>query len=146
MPQLGKAQTGLLKSTPKLTRINGDDNLKVIWRNMGNNHAYPFVWGVTATVASGVSTVTLVASGTKFHGFDLLTYATVQVTPNYNAGDFYVEKDTTGDGEIKLHVANAGANDGSSTVDVMYMLGVDPDITGISCGTWSKDNIRADLP
>ena len=76
----------------------------------------------------------------------MLTYATVQVTPNYNAGDFYVEKDTTGDGEIKLHVANAGANDGSSTVDVMYMLGVDPDITGISCGTWSKDNIRADLP
>lgn len=146
MAQLGKAQTGLLKSTPKLTRINGDDNLKVIWRNMGNNHAYPFVWGVTATVTSGSSEITLVASGTKFHGFDLVTYVNVQVTPNYDAGDFYVTKDPTGDGDIKLTVENAGANDGLSTVDVMYILGVDPDITGISCGTWSKNNIRANLP
>jgi hypothetical protein len=145
MAQLGKAQTGLLKSTPKLTRINGDDNLKVIWRNMGNNHAYPFVWGVTATVASGLFEVVLVASGTKFHGFDLLTYANVTVTPNYDAGDFYVTKDTS-DGKIKLTLVNAGANDGSSSVDVKYMLGADPDITGISCGTWSKDNIKQDLP
>lgn len=146
MTTLGQPQTGLLRSTPKLTRINGDDNLKVIWRNMGNNHAYPFVWASTYTVASGISTVTLVASGTKFHGFDLLTYASVIVTPNYSAGDFYLEKDTTGDGEIKLHVTTAGADNGLDTVDVMFMLGADPVITGLNCGTWDATNIKADLP
>jgi hypothetical protein len=145
MADLGQAQVGLLRSTPKLTRINGDDNLKVVWKNMGNNHTYPLIWGVTATVASGITTTTLVASGTKFHGFDLLTYANVQVTPLYDAGAFYVSKDTA-DGKIKLITTNAGANDGSSSVDVKYMLGVDPDITGISCGTWSASNIRANYP
>ncbi len=145
MTQLGQPLTGLRKSTPKLTRINGDDSLKVIWRNMGNNHAYPFVWANTFTVASGITEVTLVASGTKFHGFDLLTYANVTVTPNYSAGDFYVTKDTS-DGKIKLTVASAGADNGSSTVDVKFMLGEDPVIEGIYCSTWSKDNIKADLP
>ena len=145
MSQLGQAQVGLLRSTPKLTRINGDDNLKVIWKNMGNNHTYPLIWGVTATVASGTSETVLVASGTKFHGFDLLTYANVQVTPLYNACNWYVTKDTS-DGQIKLTTTVSGANDGSSKVDVKYMLGVDPDITGISCSTWSAANIRSNFP
>jgi len=137
---LGKAQTGLLKSTPKLTRINGDDNLKVIWRNMGNNHAYPFFWGDNFTVASGESTVVL-ASGVKFHGFDLATYCNITVTPCYNAGACYITKDTTAN-TITLTVTNAGPG----TVDAKFALGEDPVIEGFSCGTWSKDNIRADLP
>jgi len=144
MPQLGKAQTGLLKSTPKLTRINGDDNLKVIWRNMGNNHAYPFFWGDSFTVASGVTEITL-ASGVKFHGFDLATYGNVTVTPCWNAGAYYITKNTTAN-TITFTCANAGANNGSSKVDVKFALGEDPVIEGIYCGTWSKDNIRADLP
>ncbi len=146
MTQLGQAQVGLLRSTPKLTRINGDDNLKVIWRNMGNNHAYPFVWASTFTVASGVTEITLVASGTKFHGFDLVTYANVTATPNYDAGAFYTKKDENSDGTIKLSGLTAGADNGSSTVDVMFMLGADPVIAGIYCGTWSADNIKASLP
>ena len=144
MAQLGQAQVGLLRSTPKLVRINGNDNLKIIWKNMGNNHAYPLIWGVTATVASGTTTTVLVASGTKFHGFDLLTYANVSVTPLYDSGAWYVTKDTA-DGTIKLTTTNSGANDGSSKVDVKYMLGVDPDITGISCSTWDADNIKANF-
>ena len=145
MPQLGQAQVGFLRSTPKLTRINGDDNLKVIWRNMGNNHAHPFVWGQEFTVASGVTAMTLV-SGVKFHGMDLATYANVQVTPAYNAGSFYVSKNTTTN-VISLTVANAGANDGSSRVDVKFMLGAsDPVIEGIYCSTWSSSNIRANYP
>jgi hypothetical protein len=139
MTQLGQAQVGLLRSTPKLTRINGDDNLKVIWRNMGNNHAYPFFWGGTFTVASGTTEVTL-ASGVKFHGFDLATYANVTATPLYNAGAFYVTKDTVAN-TVKLTVTNAGPGD----VDVKFALGEDPDITGIYCGTWSG-NIKQDLP
>lgn len=145
MADLGQAQVGLLRSTPKLTRINGDDNLKIIWKNMGNNHAFPLVWGVTVTVASGTTETVLVASGTKFHGFDLITYANVSVTPLFNAGDWYVTKDTS-DGQIKLTTTVTGADDGSSKVDVKYMLGVDPDITGISCSTWSAENIRANYP
>lgn len=140
MPQLGQAQTGLLRSTPKLTRINGDDNLKVIWRNMGNNHAYPFFWGDTFTVASGTTSVVL-ASGVKFHGFDLATYANVTVTPCYNAGAFYITKDTTAN-TITLTVANAGPGD----VDVKFALGEDPVIEGIYCSTWSASNIKQDLP
>jgi hypothetical protein len=128
---IGKAQTGFLKSIPKLTRINGDDNLKVVYRNLGNNHAYPFIWGDEFTVASGVSEVTL-ASGVKFHGYDLASYANVTVTPCYNSGAFYVTKDTVAN-TIKCTVTNAGANDGSSTLDVKFMLGMDPVIEGIYC-------------
>jgi len=145
MTQLGQPLTGMRKSTPKLTRINGDDSLSVIWRNMGNNHAYPFVWANTFTVASGITEVTLVASGTKFHGFDLLTYANVTVTPNYSAGDFYVTKDAA-DGKIKLTVTSAGADNGLDTVDVKFMLGENPVIEGIYCSTWTAANIRASLP
>ena len=153
MTQLGQAQVGhtpggpsggALRSTPKLTRINGDDNLKVIWRNMGNNHAYPFFWGDEFTVASGITDITL-ASGVKFHGFDLATYANVTVTPNWNAGNVYVEKNT-GTNVVTFKCTTAGANDGTSRVDVKFALGTDPVIEGIYCSTWSKDNIRADLP
>jgi hypothetical protein len=150
MTQLGQAQVGhkgsaALRSTPKLTRINGDDNLKVIWKNMGNNHAYPLIWGQEFTVASGVTAMTLV-SGVKFHGMELASYANVQVTPGYDAGDCHVSKDTVTN-KISLTVEKAGANDGSSRVDAKFMLGNDdPVIEGIYCSTWSKDNIRSNFP
>ena len=140
MTDLGQAQVGhtpagpaggALKSTPKITRINGDDNLAVIYRNLGNNHAYPFVFADTFTVASGSTTVVL-ASGVKFHGYDLATYCKVVVTPGWDAGDFYVTKNTTTN-VISFTCANAGANDGSSTVDAMFMLGQDSAVEGIYC-------------
>ncbi len=148
MTQLGQAQVGHspgLRSTPKLTRINGDDKLKVIWRNMGNNHAHPFLWGQNFTVASGITAITLV-SGVKFHGMDLATYANVQATVNWVSGDFYITKNTSTN-VITFNCPTAGANDGSSEVDVRFMLGSeDPTIEGIYCSTWSAANIRADLP
>jgi len=128
---IGQAQTGFLKSIPKLTKINGDDNLKVIYRNLGNNHAYPFVWGDEFTVASGVTQVVL-ASGVNFHGYDLASYANVTVTPCYNAGNVYVTKNT-GTNVISCTVENAGANDGTSKLDVKFMVGMDPIIEGIYC-------------
>lgn len=131
MPDLGNYQTGLLKSKPKLTRINGDDNLAAIYRNLGNNHAYPFVFSDTFTVASGITTVVL-ASGVKFHGYDLATYGKVAVTPAWNAGAFYVTKNTSTN-VISFTCTNAGANDGSSTVDAIFMLGEDTDVEGIYC-------------
>ena len=145
MPQLGQAQVGFLRSSPKLTRINGDDNLKVIWRNMGNNHAHPLLWGNEFTVASGITSITLV-SGVKFHGMELASYANVQATPNWNCGSFYVSKNTTTN-VITFTCTTSGANAGTSRVDVRFMLAhADPDIDGIYCGTWSADNIRANNP
>ena len=131
MPDLNQGQTGTLRSIPKLTRINGDDNTKAIYRNMGNNHAYPFLWATTVTMASGVSTVTL-ASGVKFHGYDLATYGSVTVTPEYDAGAVYITKDTVAN-TITCTAANAGANDGSSTLSVSFMLGEDMVVDGIYC-------------
>ena len=93
MAQLGQAQTGTKASTPKVCALKGDDNLKVIWKNMGNNHTYPLLWGSNHTVASGVTTITL-ASGIKFHGMELATYGNVQASPNWNAGASYITKDT----------------------------------------------------
>ncbi len=145
MADLGQAQVGLLRSTPKLTRINGDDNLKVIWKNMGNNHAYPLIWGSEHTVASGVTTITL-ASGVKFHGMELATYGNIQATPNWSAGDNYITKDTAAN-TVTFTCATAGADAGTSSVDVRYMLGYnDPVITGLYCSTWSASNIRSNFP
>ena len=120
MPQIGNAQTGELKSTPKITRINGDDNLKVIYRNMGNNHAQPFIWGVTTLVDLSVDKV--IVSGTKCHGFELASYANVQLTVtsgNLN-GYIYVEKD-----KVNNIITIKSTGSGSVEVDVKFMLGMD---------------------
>lgn len=159
MADLGQAQVGhksaaALRSTPKLTRINGDDNLKVIWKNMGNNHAYPVIWGQEFTVESGIDTMTLI-SGVKFHGMELTgtnaagaSYLNVQVTPNWDCGSHYITKnDTTKEIIFTCTSGSAGADDGSSKIDVKFMLGADnPVIDGIYCSTWSAANIRANYP
>ena len=145
MADLGQAQVGLLRSTPKLTRINGDDNLKVNWKNMGNNHTYPLLWGSNHVVASGITTTTL-ASGVKFHGMDLATYGNVQITPNWSCGDWYITKDTTAN-TVTFTCVTAGADAGTSSVDARYMLGAsDPVITGLFCSTWNASNIRSNFP
>lgn len=129
----GQKNFGLLgtrKSTPKMTRINGDDSQKAIYRNMGNNHAYPMIWSGAVTVASGVSTVTI-ADGIKFHGYEAASYATVSVTPNWDAGAVYVTKDAVAN-TITATCANAGASD-TSALDVIFMLGEDADLDGFMC-------------
>lgn len=142
MPQ---AQTGhtptdrpALRSIPKICRINGDDNSKVIFRNLGNNHAYPFLWADTFTIASGEASV-VVASGIKFHGYDLVTYGNVTATPlsaptASGAGalvGWYVEKDAIND---RIYIkTTAGVKDAGLAFDVKFMLGVDPDIESIYC-------------
>jgi hypothetical protein len=130
MSQLGQGQVGKLKSMPKLTRINGDDSQKVIYRNLGNNHAYPFLWATSVT-HSGTETV-LVASGVKFHGYDLLTYANVTVTPIEDPGagvSYWIDKNTS-DG--KIYIKSSGSMD-NIDFDVKFMLGVDMEISGIYC-------------
>ncbi len=140
MPQLNIGQQGTLKSMPKLTRINGDDNDKVIFRNMGNNHAYPFVWATSVTVASGTTTAT-VASGIKWHGYDLATYASVLATPKGDLGAFYTTADTATN-VITLTCATTAADD----IDVafMFMLGGDFEAEGLYCR--GNDGATQSLP
>ena len=129
MPSLNNGQQGSLKSTPRMTRINGDDHQKVIYRNMGNNHAYPFVWGTSATVVSGTTSV-LVASGIKWHGYDLASYATVVATPEGDLGSFYITKDTDVN-TITFTCSSTAAGD--TAVDFVFMLGGDLDMSNIYC-------------
>jgi len=143
MPQ---AQTGhrtrgsspaYLKSTPKLTRINGDDNLKIIYRNLGNNHAYPFIWADEFTVASGTSEVTI-ASGIKFHGYTLADYGNITASPMADTGAvrWYIDKDTTNN-IVKIKTT-ANVPDTGVTFDVKFMLGEDSNIEDLACrGTGS---------
>jgi hypothetical protein len=135
MSGLGQAQTGSLKSTPKLTRINGDDNKKIVYRNLGNNHAYPFIWADTFTVAAGEKAVT-VASGIKFHGYDLASYANVVATPLANPGGyFYISKNTTTN---KIQIKTTAAPGADLDFDVQIMLGEDADVENLACrGTGS---------
>jgi len=131
MPQLGQGQVGSLKSMPKLTKINGDDHSKVIYRNLGNNHAYPFIWANTAVVASGTTSV-VVASGIKWHGYDLATYATVVATPEADLGSWYFTKDTAANTITFTCKSTATAD---TNVNLMFMLGADLVATGLYCGT-----------
>ena len=129
MPQINIGQQGTLKSTPKLTKINGDDNNKVIYRNLGNNHAYPFVWASTITVSSG-TTSAVVASGIKWHGYDLATYASVVATPKGSIGAYYTTADISAN-TITLTCGSAPAAD--VDVALMFMLGGEMVVDGLYC-------------
>jgi hypothetical protein len=128
MPQLNVGQTGSLKSIPKLTKINGDDSAKAIYRNLGNNHAYPFMWA-SEVMISGTELV--VASGIKWHGFDLATYANVTITPlaDPGANRLWVEKNTSTN-VIKI---KSSASQNNLKIDVKFMLGEELEIVGLYC-------------
>jgi len=113
-----------LKSTPKITRINGDDYMPLVYRNMGNNHAYPFIWAKTLTFSGG-GTMTLI-SGAKWHGMPAAEYS--MVTTGAPAGlTVSVAKDTVLN-QITVTSSAAGA------VDVMMMVGYpNSDISTIAC-------------
>jgi len=123
MPDINIGQQGTLKSMPKLTRINGDDFLPLVYRNMGNNHAYPFIWA--QSIESDAGTVT-VLSGVKFHGMKAADYCMVTVGGTQNTAP-YVTKDSAAN-TIEVTLAASG------TVDIMVMVGYPtPDISAISC-------------
>jgi hypothetical protein len=129
MPDLNIGQQGKLRSTPKLTRINGDDHAKVIYRNLGNNHAYPFIWATTAVMEANASEV-LVASGIKWHGYDLASYASVIATPDGNLGSVYVVKDKTAN---TISIKSSATLSEDTAINVMFMLGGEIDVEGLFC-------------
>lgn len=123
MPDINIGQQGLLKSTPKLTRINGDDYLPLVYRNMGNNHAYPFIWAESVTVVPGVNTV---LSGVSFHGMAAASYSMVTVGGTVGTAP-YVIKDTAAN-TISINATASG------TVDIIVMVGYPtPDIAALAC-------------
>lgn len=127
MPQ---ALSGTRKSIPKICRVNGDDNLKVIYRNLGNNHAYPFVWGDSFTMVSGASEV-VIASGVKFHGYTLASYANVTASPCGDPlGRWYIDKNT---GTNVIKIKSTATMTGDVVWDVKFILGEDPSLESIYC-------------
>ena len=128
MPQLNIGQQGSLRSIPKLTKINGDDNKKVIYRNLGNNHAYPFIWASTVTISGGATTAT-VADGVKWHGYDLATYASVVATPRGDIGNYYTTADTNAN-TITITCSSAPGSD--VEVALMFMLGDELLVSGLA--------------
>ena len=124
-----QAQTGTLYSTPKLTTIKGDDNLCLVYRNMGNNHSYPFIWSDTITHSG---TETLVASGIKFHGMSLVTSGNIVATPSTDPGagvSYWIDKNVTTD------VVSIKSSAGMDNVDfdIIFMLGADADVSTLYC-------------
>ena len=130
MPDLNIGQQGKMKSTPKIVRINGDDDKKAIYRNMGNNHAYPFVWASTATVPLNATSMVL-CSGIKWHGYDLASYATIVATPDWNT-TCYITRNT-GTNVVTLNVGTAATVSGTGNVGLMFMLGSDLEVDGLYC-------------
>jgi len=128
MPQLGQAQTGLLKSTAKVCKVMADDGDKLVYKFVGNGHAYPFIWAETVT-HSGTET-TIVASGTKWHGF-AVTDMNVTVTPIEDPGAvrIWIEKDAT----AETVVIKSSASVSNVDFDVKIMMGNDPSVSSVDC-------------
>jgi hypothetical protein len=95
---------------------------------MGNNHAYPFVWGSYVDLAGGADTV--VASGVKYHGMELADncFVTATVVSGTADGYIYIDKDTANN---IITVKSTGSN--SVGVDLIFMVGAEPAIEGIYC-------------
>ena len=124
MPDINIGQQGKLRSVPKLTKINGDDGLSLIYRNMGNNHAYPFIWAETMTF-SGAGTQTLL-SGVKFHGMKAADYCKVSLGAGATGMNPYFTKDS-GANTITISSSAAGS------VDIIVMVGATPNVEEIAC-------------
>ena len=74
----------------------------------------------------------VVASGIKWHGYDLATYVSVIATPDYNAGNVYITKDTDAN-TISLTVETAPTVSGVQNVSMMFMLGNEMVVEGLYC-------------
>jgi hypothetical protein len=105
--------------TPKVVRINGDDNMTIIYRNLGNGRRVPFLIGTSVTVASGDTTADIL-SGAEFHGYKI-SDAVIQATLTNDraVGTYWVEKDASTP-KLTLHQANAVDD---ATYDIYVFLG-----------------------
>ena len=116
----GQAQTGKRKSVPKSVNMKADDSRKIVWKNVGNNHNYPMIWGDTVTMSG---TEVVVSSGVGFHGFTLAEHGNVVATPRSAvATPFYITRDTVSN-VVKIESTGSVEAD----FDIQYMLGANAD-------------------
>ena len=113
---LGQAQTGQQRSIPKAANMKAADNRKVVFKNMGNNHAYPMMWADTVTM-SGTSLV--LASGIAFHGMELASNGNITCVANGTAptAPLYIDKDTALN---IVYIKSASSYVGDVDVQVMF--------------------------
>jgi len=126
MAQLGQAQSGSLRSTPKQLNVKASDRYALMFKNYGNNHNAPFIWSGSATVVSG-TTVAVLASGIKFYDMELATYGNFVATAKSDPGDDYWINQDESSNVVKLVVGSAVADD--VVFNVQVMLGAEVDIS-----------------
>lgn len=129
MPQLGQAQTGSLRSTPKQLKMTASDKAAAVYKNMGNNHNVPFIWSASATVLNGTTTI-VIADGLKFYDMDLASYAVVTATATSDPGAAYWLDHDTGANTITLTVGTAVTAD--VEFNLLFMLGAPIDVSTLS--------------
>jgi len=129
MPDLGQAQTGSLRSTPKQIKMTASDKAAAVFKCMGNNHYVPFIWATQAEIVLGETEVT-VTSGVKFYDMDLASYANVTATATSDPGDDYWVAYDTGANTIKIEVGSAVGAD--TTFNVQFILGPGIDVSTLS--------------
>ncbi len=124
MPQLGQAQTGSLRSTPKQTKVTASDKSAALFKNMGNNHNVPFIWATKVMVRNGTTEVVL-AEGVSFYDMNLATYANVTATPTTDPGTSYWIESNTAQNVVKLVVGSAVSGDVFFNVQFVLGNGID---------------------
>ncbi len=134
------------RSIPKVVRVNADDNLACVYKNLGNGRRVPFIWGATVTLASGTTSSVVVASGVNFSDFTPET-GLIQVTPVFTVtsglaydtsllGKVYIEKDV--DNKL-LTLKSTASGIADTDWDVLIFLGEDTTFTsGSSNQIWAR--------
>jgi len=118
------------RSMPKVVRVNADDNLACVYKNLGNGRRVPFIWATTVTLASGTTEI-LVASGVEFSEFKV-SEGKFSVLPlaSDDVGRYYIDKDTT-QNMVTLKTTSAAPAAGID-FDIMVFLGDDTTFTNDS--------------
>ena len=113
---IGMPNTGKKKSIPKVADVKADDSKKLVYKKVGNNHNYPFIWADKVSIIAGTEVV--VASGVSFHGFDLATYGNIVATPLSQVDSWYIDKDTVNN---VVKIVSTGSV--TADFDVQFVLG-----------------------
>ena len=117
---VGQALTGKHNSIPKVTSLKADDDKKVVFKEIGNNHSYPFMWCDTISMNG---TEAVVASGVVFHGYELATHGNITITPKSAVTTPYYVTTDTANNVVKIESTASITSD----FYVQIMLGANSD-------------------
>jgi len=108
-------------SIPKVVRMNADDKEAVVYRNLGNGHRVPMLWGKEITLASGTSEV-VVSSGVTYNNFKVADGKVVATPLSAVAAGLttYIDKDSINN--VVTFKATAAAS-ADCKFDILVFLG-----------------------